>query len=63
MSAAAIIPALIVYIKVIAVKKFIIKFKAGLICLPNYCTDSVGPFLLRKLIFFNRRDRELGHLS
>ena len=46
--AAAVIPAPIAYIKVVAVKKLVVEPWVWPICLPNRCTDSVGPFLLGK---------------
>ena len=48
MPAAAVIPAPIAYIKVVAVKKLVVEPWVWPICLPNRCTDSVGPFLLGK---------------
>ena len=52
MPAAAVIPAPIAYIKVVAVKKLVVELWVWLICLPNRCTDSVGPFLLGKPMSF-----------
>ena len=62
MPAAAVIPAPIAYIKVVAVKKLVVEPRAGPICLPNRCTDSVGPFLLGILMPFAGRGGEPGLL-
>ncbi len=62
MPAAAVIPAPIAYIKVVAVKKLVVELWAWLICLPKRCTDSVGPFLLGKPMSFTGCSGEPGLL-
>ena len=62
MPAAAVIPSPIAYIKVVAVKKLVVEPWVWLICLPNRCTDSVGPFLLGKPMPFIGRSGEPGLL-
>ena len=62
MLAAAVIPAPIIYIKVVTVKKFIIEFKTKPICLSNCRTDLIGPFLLKKPILFSGCGKKLKYL-
>jgi hypothetical protein len=60
--AAAVIPAPIAYIKVVAVKKLVVELWAWPICLPHGCTGSVGPFLLGNPMLFIERSGEPGLL-
>jgi hypothetical protein len=60
--AAAVIPAPIAYIKVVAVKKLVVEPWAWPICLPKRCTDPVGPFLLGNPMPFTGRSGEPGLL-
>ena len=46
MPAAAVIPALIAYIIVVAVKKLVVEFRAQQVGLPFGGTGIVGPYLL-----------------
>ena len=60
--AAAVIPAPIAYIKVVAVKKLVVELWVWPICLPHGCTGSVGPFLLGNPMLFIERSGEPGLL-
>ncbi len=46
MPAAAVIPAPIAYIKVVAVKKLVVGLQARLTCLAQACTGAAAVFLL-----------------
>ncbi len=49
MPAAAVIPAPIAYINVVAVKKLVVEFLGGPLCLPSrVCTKNLGPLILLK---------------
>ena len=63
MPAAAVIPAPIAYIKVVAVKKLVVEFWAGLDGLPLglYCPDWALPSG-ELLVFFTQCGRESGLL-
>ena len=52
MPAAAVIPAPIAYIKVVAVKKLVVEFWAWLVGPPHGVYCSAGPFLLGNCVLF-----------